>query len=325
MNKTLRALSLSLLLWPLVSFAAEDPLQWLERMGQSQQTMNFEGQFVHVHDGEIQSMHILHAVTEEGVQERVFALNGHAREIIRQGDQCTCIWPDLRLVVVGEFGRRAGFSSTRFTNAAQLDDLYTVVMGGVGRVADRPSQIIEIRPRDTLRYGFRLWLERQHGMLLRVDLLDEQGHVLEQTMFTHLEVLPTVDFSALQAVTATDGFRVYREEKLPSAQGQGLSEWMATELPAGFQQKSTVIRMNPRSGKPMRHIVYTDGLATVSVFIEALDASLDKAPPMVRGKHMGAVNAHVCEIDGFRITVVGEVPEDTVRRIGDHMRPGAGG
>lgn len=288
---------------------AGDARRWLDRMSLAMQNLNYQGTFVYMHGTEIETMRIVHSRDESGERERLLSLNGEAREVIRDNNRVTCIWPGSRSVTVSKARPRTPFPST-IPEAARLEKNYRITDHGEGRIAGLPARVIGIEPLDGFRYGYRLWLDRETDLLLRSDLLDEQGRPIEQVMFTELQVLEHIPADRFKPILTGTGYTWVTEDT--DAQLAPDPMWKVKSLPPGYA-------MTRRNKKPMmpndnavEHLVYSDGLATVSVFIEPLGEDQQR---LEGGSRMGAVNVYGTVERDYQITVVGEVPAATVEYI----------
>ncbi len=294
------------------------PQGWLERMSRALRSRSFEGTFVYLHSGQIETVRIVHeAQADGGERERVLALNGPARQIIRNDQEITCILPDRKLVVVEKRRPHLPFPIIVPIDTARLRSYYVFRMFGHHRVAGRAAQAIAILPRDQYRYGYHLYMDEATGLPLESVVLNEHGLRVEQILFTSLEVVDHIPPRELEpGPVAGKGFTFYRQEGGKNPGLPGTNHWVLGPVPAGFAQIMYTRRRLPGSRNPVQHLVLSDGLASVSVYIEKpVDGK------GLRGaSHMGAVNAYGRMTDGYQITVVGEVPEATVRAVSDALR-----
>jgi sigma-E factor negative regulatory protein RseB len=296
---------------------AGDVQTWLMKMNDAPRRLDYEGTFVYQRGAQLDVMRIVHKSEKGSVRERLVSLNGAAREIVRNEREVQCYLPDENSVVVEH--RKADtrrFPAILPERLAELGTHYTLRLGGRERIAGRTAQQIVIHPRDAYRYGYRLWADNDTGLLLKTELLDSRGRALEQFMFTQLRV-GTVPAQALQPENPGKGWVWYREDKAPPA--TPAQRWAAAQLPGGFTLSHQVMRRIPTRNKTVEHLVYSDGLATVSLFIEPLDK--DAKPGMQGPSHMGAVHAYGARVNGHQVTVVGEVPAETVALIAKSVAP----
>jgi sigma-E factor negative regulatory protein RseB len=286
-------------------------------MAHADQSLSYEGVFVYIQGTRVDVMRVVRSV-EKGVErERLVALNGPVREVIRQGDTVTCILPDDESVSLGTKPARIPIPKLLADRLAQIDKSYALSLDGEARVAGRQARQIAIRPRDGLRYGHDLWLDDATGMLLRSQTVDSGGHQVEQMLFATVELVPSVPAALL--APQTEGRRVTWH--MPDARGTMPDDerWRVTWLPSGFVQTAHERRQVMPQGSPIDHLVFSDGLASVSLFVEQANGAGETAESE-RVEAMGAMHAYRRRLANLLITVVGEVPAATVRRIADSIR-----
>lgn len=295
-----------------------DSQAWLNRMSQALRNTDYAGTFVYLHDGQLDTMHLVHRAGPDGERERLVTLSGTPREVIRSDDLVQCVLPGDKTVLV----EKRAPSSTPFParlpeEVGTLKAHYEFLDLGAGRIAGRLCKIVGIKPRDDLRYGYRLWLDQATGLPLKSQLLNEQGEVVEQIMFTSLDFPARIPDADLALQTDTSGFMWRKRSALAPRQDPSarIPAWQIKALPAGFSLHSErVRRLEEGTG---RHLVFSDGLAAVSVFIEPHGTDQAALAGLSR---IGAVSAFGRRQDGYQITVVGEVPPATARLIGDQLQ-----
>jgi sigma-E factor negative regulatory protein RseB len=294
--------------------SAQQARDWLERMGHAVEELNYRGTFVHVLDGTVERLHIVHRNADGQSGERILSLDGPGREIVRQGDQVQGIFPDRRIVLFETRSDVSPLVSALPSNSTELEPHYEITLGASARIAERAAQVLEIKPRDEFRYGYVLWLDEETAMPLQSQLIDEQGQVVEQILFTEIEVPADIPAAALEATIATEGFTMLRAPD--AAPFAAEIPWRAAAVPGGF--KLSVATQSPIAGSdtPVEHLVYSDGLATVSVFIEdpATKAEVGEGFSTV-----GSTNAYSLTLRGRKVTAMGEVPRQTVRTIASSL------
>jgi len=301
---------------------ADDAREWLSRMEQAVESLSYEGTFVHMVGNRMETMHVIHRSVDGDVSERLFSRDQPGREILRHNDKVTCIFADQRTVLVE---RRKGHRGAPLLGAlpqdsAEVESWYEFRELGDGSKIGRAAIIVEIRPRDGFRYGHRLWLDRLTAMPLKIQLLDPQGVAVEQIQFVSMLVPAEISDARLQPGVEVEGFSWYEHDRAPSvASGEAPAvNWVVEEPPPGFRLTESNVRTMPGGDHPVEHLVYSDGLASVSVFVEPAEAT-DKALSGL--SRMGAAHAFTLVVDGRQITAVGEVPPNTVERIARSLRP----
>ncbi|MFP5344342.1 MAG: MucB/RseB C-terminal domain-containing protein [Gammaproteobacteria bacterium] len=309
---------------------ADAARKWLEKMSTAARTLNYEGTFVYLHDGQMVSMRIIHGAGPRGEQERLIVLNGVGREMMRDPRVVTSIQYQHSAEVVARSRPRKPFPSGLFSNNAALGKYYIFSLDGEGRVADRLARVVRVTPRDTYRYGYRLWIDQASGLLLKYELINAQDAPLEQLMFTTLDLhpappagLPDPDegaeiHNAPARADEAQGRTSVAGGGMPGATADPAPDkvWRITRMPEGFAQTEQGTRILTTHAAPMEHIILSDGLAAVSVFIEKLNG----APGFKGSRKMGAVRAYGSVMQDHQITVVGGVPEQTVRMIAESVR-----
>lgn len=305
------------------SWAGDDSRQWLMRMAGAVEDLNYEGSLVHMYGGEADILRIVHRVKDGQVAERITAVDGKGREIIRNDDQVTCILPDQMAIHVEPRDPRAREQSPlqgSLPTADSLDEgLYDLALDGRDTVAGRAAQILTVQPMDPYRYGYRLWLDQGTAMPLKIQMRDEGGGVLEQILFTEIRMPDDIPDAALQPSLDTDGFKMMRGAPVRDGEEMPTASWRAADVPAGFTLTTVKSKYAPGADMPTEQLVYSDGLASVSVFIEAEQMQRTAAGG---ASSMGAANAYTTSRDGHLITAVGEVPVRTVERIATSTAPG---
>ena len=311
--------SLILCLMPALVTAGDEMLarQWLEKMYRAAHMLNYVGKFVYQQDRQLGLMSIVHAVDENGERERLVSLDDTGREVIRHKDRVTCILPDSKSVMVEKGRPTMQFPPAFPVNIELLSGHYSFVVDKQEKVAGQPAQRILIQPNDNFRYAHRLWVDVETGLLLKTQLLDEQNNILEHFMFTEIEFMDKIPEELLQPQATGPEYTWYETEAVEDKQDDKAPHlWRARTLPAGFGLDSA--RLHHKADKaPVEHLVFSDGLASVSVFIESRDEY--NSPALMGLTRKGAINAYGRMLEKFHVTAVGEVPGITVRMIGDSV------
>ena len=281
-------------------------IEWIQLMSEAMRNLSYHGNFVYMHNNQLESMSITHTRTESGEKERLLSLNGEAREVIRDDKNLTCIWPASRKVVV-DFSRKNKFSPIFIPdNIEKISQLYSIELAGKDRVGGQHVVVVQIKPKDQYRYGLKFWINKANHLMMKSNLIDNNNQVVEQVMFTNLEIIKNPAELKFNPVPAIDEnytlLRFHSGEN--SGQVNAESVWHLSYIPAGFRRESILKRHDM--------MVYTDGLASLSIFIEK------QSPQLKLGKmSMGAVNAYIRHLDDYMVTAIGEVPEITVRSMAE--------
>jgi len=305
---------------PLFLFAssgvASNLFETLQRISEAGQDQNYQGTFILRKSSDLSTLRITHGSDDKGVWESLESLNGEAKQVIRRNNKTVSIFPARELIMVRENPEQQSLHPPLPENLGQLGQFYSIQRLPDDRIADHQTLVIHLVPNDQFRYGYRYWIDKNTGMLLRCDLVSETKKVIEQMMFTSLEYLPHSPVSSFDM----NQFENYQQQKLDEREvdvkHSAALKWSVESLPKGFMLTQSMMRYSRPSNhiageKPdLLHLVYSDGLASVSVFIEKNQGA---------GKHlqgastMGAVNAYGNQVDDYSVTVVGEVPIITVQ------------
>lgn len=318
MLNAMRIWLLSLLLVPVLAVAdagQPEAMSWLTRMSKAMQVSNFSGNFVYMHNGQVESLQVSHYADRQGEYERLVHLNGNAREVIRNNDIVTCVFPEEGVVIVD---KRRGSSYLpallQTGNFPSIRNLYRFSLGREERVAGQLARVIEIVPRDHYRYGYRIWVNVRNGLLMRSDLVDDQGGLVEQIQFTDIQLVKPVSRERLQPSVDTRQFTWYRHDQVAPVKEVPRHDWVLRNLPDGFSVAEHHTRVMPQSRAVVRHIVVSDGMASVSVYIQRADESSKRR---LGNQRIGGLNVHTMLHNGYQLTVMGDAPLQTVRRIAD--------
>ena len=270
--------------------SSKEAYLWLKKMAMVIKSTNYIGTFVYIHNDHIEAMRIIHRADQNGETERLLSLNGAPREIIRNKNSLTCILPDNKTVVVEKSRPHKYFPGALLKLDAMILKNYTLNVLGDDRVADRPTKVIAIIPRDQYRYGYRLWLDKANAILLKSDVINEKGVAVEQFMFTQLEFKDQIDDEQLKPSISGTGYKWYGKKKKPESAVQTKKQvWRVTKLPKGFKESMYMEHGMPTSRMPVEHMVFTDGLSSVSVYIEKPQKN---QMPLKGTSNMGAVNVY---------------------------------
>jgi sigma-E factor negative regulatory protein RseB len=297
---------------------AGEPREWLEKMNTALATRNYDGTFFHLSEGRVETMRIVHRFRAGRVTERLMSLDGSGREFVRNNDELTCYLPDKNTILVEPRQSNARFLGSLPQFGTGFDQFYRLDPLPDARVLGRRVHGIAVTPKDQYRFGYRLWLDDQTAMPLKTQLCDSSGRVIEQIQFAHLEMPDSIPDSALTPEMPVAGMHVIRHGAHDESAAKRAG-FRAIELPPGFHLTITGARVLGGVGDPVMHMVYSDGLATVSVFVEPAGADIPSASAQALAR-IGSGFAFSTVVQGHQVTAVGEVPEQTVELIAHSVR-----
>lgn len=320
-KRVLRGVPLALAVLIISSLPAnadsEEASHWLMKINEAASSTSFSGTFIYLHDDSVVAMHVTRRVDNGAMQERLYALSGEAREVIRDKDRVWCYIPDQN-VGVHDYRQlsESGFPRMLPADLPALGRYYHFEVGDRARIADRMAQQIRIIPQDKFRYGYHLWADVESGLLLRSDLVDGENNLVEQYMFVDIRIGINIPDSALAPVTNSDLLDWYGMDRPNLTAEIEDGQWKIAELPAGYRLSRHFRRMSPMEMEEEEHFVLTDGLASVSVFVKK---AREGQSTMTGLSRMGAVHAWRDTVEDHWITVMGEVPAATVEYLASQI------
>lgn len=296
-----------------------EALSLLGRAVSASQKTSYVGTFVYQSGTSVETSRIAHYVDTEGNSiERLEVLDGSPREVIRVNDDVRCYLPKEKMIIEDRRGTRKTFPSLLPEAVAALGDFYNVRKGAPVRVAGFDTQTVMLEPKDGFRYGHMFWIESQSGLLVKARMVNEKGEPIEQFAFAQLQIGPPLtrdDVQSRLAASAT-GWKVHAANST-QAQNADLGWTVNADVP-GFRQIAGMRRSLGPDRQDMVHMVFSDGLAAISVFIEPYRKDDgNQVGPM---KH-GAVNVFKRRVAGFVVTALGEVPAHSVQRMAEAVGP----
>jgi sigma-E factor negative regulatory protein RseB len=295
----------------------QDGLAWLKRMASASRQLNYGGTFVYRHGNQSETSRVSHYVNPAGGEmEKLETLDGPAREVIRTNDQVVCYLPASRTVIIEKRGKRRFPAEMLPEHLTGVTENYAVRATGKDRVAGYDCQVVALEPKDRLRYGHQFCAESKSGLPLRARTLNEKGELLESFVFTEVKVGGSFNRDDVRSRYAPQSkdWRV-DHSGFPTKETAADTGWTLTQQPAGFRKLTEMKRSIAGRAGMVSHIVYSDGLAAVSVFIEPLP----KARIAQHLSHQGAVNIYTRPVADFMVTVLGEAPAATVMQIANSL------
>jgi sigma-E factor negative regulatory protein RseB len=306
----------ALLLCALATVAhAQSPesLAWLKKIQEATRKLSYSGTFVYQHNKQSETSRITRLAPAD--VEKLEVLDGLPRELVRTRDTVRCYLPEAKVVKVERRTADRSFPALLPERINELARHYDIALGETRRIGGFECQSVKLTPKDDLRYGYHLYADRSSGMLVGAVTVDASGNQIEQFMFTQLAI-GKVTPDMVKSRHDTNGWRVEDAQAAPTE----LKGWtLSAELP-GFHK---IVELKRRmESKPVGQVVYSDGLAAVSVFIEPLEGR--REPPRTGLASLGAIHIYTREVANHMVTVVGEAPAASVQRIAnavEYRRP----
>jgi sigma-E factor negative regulatory protein RseB len=284
--------------------------EWLERMHEASRSRSYIATLVvSSNTGAMSSARIWHACDGQLQLERVESLSGAPRSTFRRNEEVVTFIPEQRVARTERRESLGLFPELLKSNAASIPEFYAVRRIGSDRVAGFEADVLHLAPKDTLRFGYRIWSEKKSGLVVKLQTLDLDGRVLEQSAFSELQLDAPVRAEKLsQMMAATDGWRVEKAEAVKTtAAAEG---WQLKAPVAGFRPVNCYKRPGGALPEGSMQWVFSDGLAAVSLFVEAYDRQRHQQEGLFSS---GATQTLTRRVQEWWLTAVGEVPPQTLK------------
>ncbi|HXR57263.1 MAG TPA: MucB/RseB C-terminal domain-containing protein [Casimicrobiaceae bacterium] len=290
---------------------ADDAMQWLSRASHAARQLDYVGTIVYQIGPRVESSRVTHLYDDGHEFSKLVNLDGPAREVVRGDGEVRCYYPDAKLMRIEPGTFRDVFPSLLPEQQQSLSRYYDFRVLGEDRVGGRPVQVVVFEPKDGLRYGHRFWSDAKTGLLLKARVVNERGEGVEQFAFSDLTINAPIDRSMVQPSwpSVPPDWQVQKNagnDVVPQDTG-----WVVTRVPPGFSKIIEGFRKLRGRRERVAHLVFSDGLVSISVFVEPLMASSSPAGFL----RQGGLNVYSVRQDDHLITVIGETPGATVRQI----------
>lgn len=296
---------------------AQDGYHLLLAMSQALHRVNYRGTFTYRRDDKMQGIEITHGAEGGREFERMVSLNGPTREIVRDEEQVRCEFQQGDSLEVDQTIYPRPFVLADSAQLNELDQFYQIGTEKSGVIAGFGSYKLSLMPKDLYRYGYRFWVSsNEPHLLLRSEMVAASGEILEQLLFTSLEILNETP-REFEAITTRSGTV---EASASGLQGQMAEPeqflWQVRQLPPGYRQETqrfSSMQSSESQQQKVEHHLFGDGFSSVSLFIELMQDGAEPFEPIA--SQMGAVSLVSYLADGYKIVVVGEVPLATAELI----------
>jgi sigma-E factor negative regulatory protein RseB len=306
---------LTLFLLSFCAQCAEDPWLHLEKAAQAARKLSYKGIFLYQNHQDVRSIEITHL--NNGAEEfaRIVTLDGKPREALSQGKNMVVFNPHKENVLIQTRQNQSLFPAILPPDIESVKAIYTLRFADQERVGGREAQIVYLEPRDEYRYLYKLWLDKEYGLILKMSILDHQQKVIEQASFNQIALFsgqdlnwfkPNVDTHKKYIMDDTSNNKVSNEKYCTIA-----------NLPAGYREVSHVTRMMGNQPQPVHHWIFSDGLSFVSLFVNQIPKGQKSR---IGETQVGSSHIFARVMNGNQIMVVGEVPQATIQKISNAIQ-----
>jgi sigma-E factor negative regulatory protein RseB len=309
-----RAAVLGLTALAAVPVLAEDAGPWLARAAAAARQLNYVGTIVYQHGGHVETSRLVHLNDAGEEFEKLVNLDGPAREVIRSRGEVRCYYPDARVVRIEPRTFRNAFPSLSPQQQKALSEFYELRKAEAGRIAGLDTQAWVFEPKDGTRYGHKFWVDVATGLLVKARIFDDRDEVVEQFAFTDVAIGARIDRELVKPTwpPAPPGWQI--RQAGPGDVEMSDTGWVLTRVPPGFVKIVEGFR-RLRDAREVAHLVYSDGLVAVSVFVEPVGG----ARHPIGLSTQGGINIYIRQMDENLVTVLGEVPAVTIRQFANSV------
>ena len=293
---------------------ADDAIAWLARAATAARQLNYVGTVIYQHGSFVETSRLAHMNDLGQEFEKIVNLEGPAREVIRSQGEVRCYYPDAKIVRIEPRTFRNAFPALSPQQQKALAEFYEFRKAETARVAGLDTQAWVFEPKDGMRYGHKFWADSATGLLVKARLIDERNQVVEQFAFTEVTIGANITREMVKPTWAAPppDWRIRQP-------GQGEVDmketgWSVGRVPPGFFKIVEGVR-RLHGAREVAHLVYTDGLVAVSVFIEPIG----RAPPPIGLSAQGGINVYIRQLDDQLVTVLGEAPAVTIRQFANSV------
>ncbi len=287
-------------------------LQWLGRMQQAMKSLNYQGTVAFLRNNKLDTMKYFHAVNKGVEQERLLSLNSPMREVLRTDGNVRCVFKDSKKAVIDHRPVSRSFIVDLPEDFSKKTTAYDFSVAEQQEVAMLPAQVIAIKPRDGFRYARKIWIDRQGFLPLKIEAYDLSGTIIEQVMFTELELKKKLPFAKIDMDADDLKIRHIHQSDLQAMEKAAFS---LENIPEAFKEVFFVQMKMQDSRQTVEHLLLSDGFSSVSVYQEYQDASISAGI-----QSAGTVNSLVKMVGGFQFVVMGDVPVKTIQFIADGIK-----
>jgi len=277
---------------------ADAALEWLNRAAVAAKQLNFSGVYVYHHGEHIEVQRVLHRADASGEQEKIEVMDGTPRQFLRVNSDVYCYLPDGKHVRLERNTSRRFFPALLPSQPETLLNFYDAKLGGSERVAGRSCQVVTLEPRDGYRYATTLWLDKRTGLPLKSRVVNNNGGVVSMFVFSEIQIGKAPDAALFR--NDLTGKRL-----INAGVDTAVDVAWSIKPPPGYERVQAAVRSLPGKKSPVTHLVYSDGLSVLSMFVEPADSQVERLQGL---SAEGAIGIYAREVDGHTVTTLGEVP-----------------
>lgn len=292
--------------------AEDDVWNVLQKAAVAARVLSYQGIFVCQTGQQAKAVEITHHFNGKDEFARNVILDGPPREMLNQGGDVVIYNPKNEKVVIEKRRARNMFPAVLPLNLDAVKENYTLRIVGMERVAGRQAQILLLEPKDGFRYSYKFWIDAEYGLLLKSVMLNNRDEIMESIAFNQLSLFSNPGLDWFRPTIDHKKDYVMEDDRAIVSENEAPVDWMIKDLPVGYRKIEQKVRMVPGKPYPVTHVIFSDGMASVSLFIEPIPKG---ARTRVSLATKGNTSFYANVNSGHLVTVVGEVPEATIVQI----------
>jgi sigma-E factor negative regulatory protein RseB len=263
-------------------------------MSHSLREVSYEAVVTLQRGSEMRVMQVSHSVDGDKSVEVLTELTGKGAQVQRRGHPLDCVHPGIQRL------------RTAAIDHCGLSAQYRLSVAEGERIAGRNAVRVTVEPRDLYRFGYEMTLDRETGLLLKVQTRDHARRILETMQLAHLSYTdPVATASEIKILHEAE----HPQPDIPAARSAVARPWTVQWLPGGFTATDSALGTDGRR-------TYTDGLAVFSIFLEDLDQEIRPGEGRVKvGGTTTYTRGRRLAGQPVLVTVIGEVPLNTARMV----------
>ena len=294
---------------------AEDPWLHLEKASQAARKLSYKGIFLYQNFQDIRSIEITHLNNGEEEFARMVTLDGQPREALSRGNNMVLFSSNKENVIIQERQGQNLFPAILPPDIEAVKAIYTLRFADQERIGGREAQIVYLEPKDQFRYLYKLWLDKEFGLILKMSILDDQQKMIEQASFNQIALFSGQDLNWFKP--NVDTHKKYIMDEVPVNKISHEKYCTITNLPAGYKEVSHVTRAMGTQRQIVHHWVFSDGISFVSLFVNPI---LKDQKSRLGETRVGSSHVHARVMHGNQIMVVGAVPKATIQKISNSIQ-----
>jgi sigma-E factor negative regulatory protein RseB len=304
-----------LLVLSLFAQSAEDPWLHLEKASQAARKLSYKGIFLYQNHQDIRSIEITHLNNGSEEFARIVTLDGKPREALSRGNNMVVFNPNKENVMIQKRQNQSLFPAILPADIESVKAIYTLRFADQERIGGRDAQIVYLEPKDEYRYLYKLWLDKEYGLILKMSILDHQQKIIEQASFNQIALFTNQDLNWFKP--SVDTHKKYIMDEVSDNRISDEKYCTIANLPAGYREVSHVTRMMGNPPQLVHQWVFSDGLSFVSLFVNPIPKGQKSR---IGETQVGASYVHARVMNGNQIMVVGEVPQGTIQKISNSIQ-----